>query len=72
MSKIQAVIFQRANYSPRGARKYLKDNGLKRIKRVHKTHNFLRYVLEDPKKYSRFASKKIAKDNLQIIVGFEK
>ncbi len=40
---IQAVIFSKSEWTANNAMKWLKLHGLKPIKRVHKTKNYLRY-----------------------------
>lgn len=72
MSKIQSVMFKRTKFSAEKARKFLKDHGWKPIKRVHKTKNYLRYRLRDPKKFKRFGCKPILKGDIQLLFGFTK
>jgi hypothetical protein len=68
MTEIQAVIFKKNNYTPTKARSWLDKNKIPRKKKVHKTKNYLRYRVEDPKKYSKYATKSINK-NVKLILG---
>ena len=49
-TEIQAIIFEKENFSADDARKWLQKHNYNPIKRVDKTKNFLRYRLTEPKK----------------------
>ena len=66
-SEIQAVLFK--NTTTENARKWLSKKKLKPIKRVHKTKNYYRYRINNPKKYKRMRFKKI-NENISFIIGF--
>ena len=52
MSKVQSILFDKDFFTTKEARKWLKNNNFKPIKRVHKTKNYLRYRIRYPyKKY---------------------
>lgn len=75
-STVQAVVFS-SNWTAKNARKWLKKNNFKAIKRVHKTSGgFLRYRIVDPNKrkadgslkFERFFWKKTSK-GINFIIG---
>lgn len=70
MSELQAVLFPKKNFNTTQARKWLKDNDLKQLKRVDKTEHLLRYRITEPKKYKSFITKKIKKGIL-LVIGFK-
>jgi len=66
--EVQAVVFGK-NWKTADARKWLKKNNFKAIKRVHKTSgNFKRYRITSPKKYKRFTYKKTSK-GIDFVLG---
>ncbi len=71
MSEIQAVLFEKKVWDSKMARKWLKKNKMKPIKKVHKTKNLLRYRLRSPRKYKRFRMKSIPKFSLKFVIGFK-
>jgi hypothetical protein len=48
MTEIQSILFNKTKYNSIKARKWLKENNYKPIKRVHKTENYLRYRIKNP------------------------
>lgn len=68
-SEIHSVIFDKAYYSQSAAKKELSKMGLKPIKNVDITKNYLRYRIQDPSKYSKFAIKNTSK-NMKLVLGF--
>jgi len=68
--EIQAVIFKNKYYSTAEARKWLKDNNHKPIKRVHKTTNYLRYRLTEPT-YKYYITKSAGK-KIKLVMGTNK
>ena len=71
MSEIQSVLFSRKNWKSKDARKWLDKKKLKRMKKVDKTENYLRYRINDPKKYKRFITKSES-NGIKLIIGFRK
>ena len=55
---VQAVLFPIKKFTTNQARKYLLEHNHKAIKRVHKSRNFFRYRLVEPKKKDKYISKK--------------
>lgn len=51
--KIHSVLFNKKRYSTTEARKFLKNNNLKAIKRVDITDKYLRYRITKPN-YSKY------------------
>lgn len=68
-STIQAVLFSRSKWSKSKAKKELSKHGWNPMKEVHVTKNYLRYRLESPKKFKRFATKKM-KNGISLVIGF--
>lgn len=56
---LQAILFDNNYYNSDKARKWLKKNGYKPIKRVHKTENYLRYRLKKPNKKKKYRTIKL-------------
>ena len=67
MSKIQTILFSKDKYDATKARKWLKDNNYKPIKRVHKTENFLRYRIRNPTKGYIYRTISLSKDIKAVI-----
>ena len=53
-STIQSVMFDNEIWNTTQARKWLKNNNLKPMKRVDKTENYLRYRMIDPSQFKKF------------------
>lgn len=72
MSKVQAVLFYKNQWTTKEARKWLKDNDFKPIKRVHKTKNRLRYRIMNPRLFKRFRimRRKHGNKKLEFVIGF--
>ena len=70
MSNIQAVLFDVDKWSATKARSWLKNKKLNRIKRVHRKGNYLRYRIQDPRKYKKFITKN-TKKSIKLIIGFK-
>lgn len=68
-SKIQSVLFPIKKYSIEDARKWLNKEKLKPIKRVHKTDNFYRYRIENPKDFQKFTIKTL-NNEIELIIGW--
>ncbi len=51
---IQAVIFSKSDWTTKDTIKWLKLHGLKPIKRVHKTKNYLRYRIVEPEQFTSY------------------
>lgn len=68
-SDIQAVVFGN-KWKAADARKWLKTNKLKPIKRVHKTKGgFMRYRIIEPDNFKKFAFKKTNR-GISFVLGF--
>lgn len=67
MPEVQAILFKKKYYSTKRARKWLKDNNFRAIKRVHKTNEFLRYRLRKPSKKRKYRVKNFSKTIKAII-----
>jgi hypothetical protein len=70
--ELQAVLFDKNNFTTTSARRWLKDHSLVPIKMVHKTKHYLRYRIRDPAQFNQFIEKPIllsrSGDNLIILV----
>lgn len=64
---VQAILFPIKKFTTKEAREYLLSHNHKRIKRVHKTKNFLRYRLVEPKKKDKYISKKMKNGIIYVI-----
>jgi len=71
MSEIQSVIFMKKFYDTKKARRFLKRNKLKAIKKVHITENYYRYRIRNPKRYKTFRTKPLKKKRVKVIIGFK-
>lgn len=69
MSQIQAVLFDKYQYTTSQARSKLKQMGLQAIKPVHTTVNYHRYRIREPSEFNRFTIKKTSKGIL-LVLGF--
>ena len=67
---IQAVLFKKKKYTTTEARKYLKNNDMNPIKRVHITQNYLRYRLQPPELFNKFKMKKKG-NNILYVIGWK-
>jgi hypothetical protein len=67
MIEIQAVLFDKNEYTSKDALQWLKKHELSPIKRVHVTKNYLRYRINEPTKYTKMRT--IKKDGIDIIIG---
>ena len=63
---IQALLFNRDDWTPDKARRYMKRNKYEPIKRVHKTDKYLRYRLKHPKK-TEYRTIKMPENVLAVI-----
>ena len=69
-SETQAVVFN-PGWKASAARLWLKKNGFKPIKKVHKTSGgFLRYRITDPKQYRSFFWRKTSK-GINFVIGLQ-
>lgn len=68
-SEIQAVMFSKNDWNDEQAKRKLKSMGLHPIKPVHETANYLRYRIQDPGYYTRFAIKPTSK-GMKLVIGF--
>lgn len=65
---VHSVLFDNKKWLVSEARKWLKEHNLKPIKPVHKTVNFHRYRIVDPKEFSSFYTKKLP-DGIELVIG---
>jgi len=70
-SFIQSVLFDINKFTVKSARAWLKRNGLKPIKRVEKTENFLRYRIVEPEDKFEFRTIELT-DNIKAILAIER
>jgi hypothetical protein len=70
VSEIQAVIFNKQVWNQNKAQQELKKMGLKPIKPVHETSNYLRYRLHDPSQYTHFVTKP-NQNQFKLVIGFK-
>lgn len=69
MSKVQAVLFDKAIYTPTSAAVKLKMMGFRAIKKPHVTTNKIRFRLEDPSQFDHFATMKKSQ-GIELVVGY--
>jgi hypothetical protein len=69
MSKIQAVLFDKAIYTIGSATSKLHNMGLKAIKPPHITDKKIRFRLEDPDDFDHFATLKKGQ-GIELIIGY--
>lgn len=76
-STIQAIIFSR-NWKTKDAKKWLKDNNLKPIGKVHKTKKrgiklggSLKYTIQSAEDFKKIGFKKITSRGISILFGFK-
>ena len=71
MSEIQAVLFKTSEgWTSTKSRKWLKENSLKPIKRVHKVGDLLRYRIKEPD--YKFYTTKSQKNGINFVIGSNK
>lgn len=70
---VQSILFDKKKWTCNKARIWMTKHKHKPIKRVDKTYskNFLRYRLQDPKKFKNFSSKKLP-NGVQLVFGWNK
>ena len=68
-SKLQAIIFNKNNWTVIEAKNYIKLNNFKPLKNPHITNNFIRFRLVDPKEFKHFITKS-DKSGIEYIIGF--
>ncbi len=70
MSEIQAVYgLTTDGWTPLAIRRWLKAEGLKPIKSVHKLGTELRYRIKNPARYRRFTTR-ILPNKIHLVIGF--
>lgn len=67
MSEIQSILFDKNKYDATKARKWLKRNKYKPIKRVHKTEKYLRYRIKQPNSKYQYRTISFGKDIKAVI-----
>lgn len=69
-SEKQAVLFNRSSWTVPEAEKWLNEQQLKPIKRVHETDRFLHYRLRDPGYFKKFRTIKTDK-GIEFVIGYK-
>ena len=77
MSEIHSISFltERGKWNTTKARRWLKKHNLTPIKRVDKVKvngilTQLRYRIRNPQEFESFSTKKIPKEDINIIIGY--
>ncbi len=65
---IQSIRFNREYFTPGKSRKYLKEHGLKPIKKMHTTKGFYIFRLLEPNQYKKYFTKKL-NNEINLIIG---
>jgi hypothetical protein len=65
---LQSVIFDKRYWDSIEASSWLRSHKLKPIKRVHKTHNYLRYRINEPMEFNRFITRNLG-HGIKFIFG---
>jgi len=68
-SQVQSIVFQKAEWTIKNAKKWLKEHNYK-VSKVDKTPSTLRFRQEDPKLYSEFRVKNLP-NNIMLVLGFK-
>lgn len=68
-SQVQSIVFQKAEFSVKDAKRWLKEHNYK-VSKVDKTDNTLRFRQEDPKLYSEFRVKNLP-NGIMLVLGFK-
>jgi len=69
-SNIQAVHFEKNKWKDTQCKRKLSDMGLKPMKAVHITPNFLEYRILSPTLFKRFITLK-KRGGIQLIIGYK-
>lgn len=69
MSQIQSVLFDKNYWTLDEAKRWLRDNNLKPLKKEHTTKRFYRYRIRNPHEFSRIRTIK-THDGLDLLIGF--
>jgi N-acetylglutamate synthase-like GNAT family acetyltransferase len=65
---IQSVRFNKAYWTTKQARAYMKLHGFKPIKKTDQTKNWYRYRLLPPSQFKRFLIK-VLPNHIQLVIG---
>ena len=65
--QLQSVIFKKKYWTPTKARAWLKNEGIKPIKKVHITDDYLRYRVKE-QKYENYITRDMG-NNVKFIMG---
>ena len=68
-STVHSVIFEKSYWTTQDARRELNKMGLKPIKHVDITKNYLRYRFVDPREFDHFITKNTNK-HMKLVIGF--
>jgi hypothetical protein len=67
-TEIQSVLFDKNKWTKKTAHKWLDRHNLYPLKSAHTTLHFIRYRIENPKKYRRFVTKKLFR-GIELVLG---
>lgn len=68
MSKIQSIIFNKNMYTDKEAEEWIKDHGIKPIKKVHLSKNYYRFRIINPNYNEYKYYTKILKNGILAII----
>lgn len=68
---IITIIFLKTKFTTRQARRYLKKNNLKAIKKVHITDRYYRYKINKGKKNDKFQTWDVSTPGIKYIVSLK-
>jgi len=66
---IISILFDKTKFTTKKARKYLSDNNLKAIKKVHISDRYYRYRINTPIKGRKYATWSMATPGVKYIVS---
>lgn len=74
VSEIQSILFNKSYFTPEEAINWLYNHDKKYLK-IDESKHFLRFRLNDPKKYSRIRTKRVTKngvyEGIDFVFGFD-
>ena len=71
MSQIQAIIFNKKENTKRDVKKWIRKHKITPLKEIHKTENYYRVRIKDPKEFKHFITKNIEK-GIKAVIGIKK
>lgn len=69
-SRVHSVAFDSAYWTPTKARTWLRYHEFVPIKKMRMEGQWLRYRIVDPKEFSRFTTKVLERDHINLILGW--